>query len=188
MTGREWIEVEGVRTEIAVPVSGGENVVIPVVRAIVRDHANRSEGRVLIQRRDVDGESVRGRREIPGGRWQAGESPDETAIREVEEETGVAVSFVEGIRTDRTGASGERVVVHPFVVVAGVRGGFPAAHLILTAVGSGDPRPAAGETVDCRWVDVATLRDELADVDDWVPSSRQALLAYVETVFSGSGM
>ena len=45
--------------------------------------------RILLQRRDKPGEVVRGRWEVPGGRWRAGERPDVAVAREVEEETGV---------------------------------------------------------------------------------------------------
>ncbi|MCB1245943.1 MAG: NUDIX domain-containing protein, partial [Acidimicrobiia bacterium] len=136
MTGRDRVLVDGVWVEVDVPVSGGENVVLPVVRVIVRREGFPvARAPVLVQRRDQAGEPVRGRLEIPGGRWRSGEPPDACAIREVAEETGIEVSMVEGVLVDRTHGDGATAIVRPLVVVAGIEGRFPAVHTVLTAVG-----------------------------------------------------
>ena len=64
-TGDRWID-------LPVPESGGEPVVVPNVAALVLGEPDLST--VLLQRRDKPGEVVRGRWEVPGGRWRAGES------------------------------------------------------------------------------------------------------------------
>jgi 8-oxo-dGTP pyrophosphatase MutT (NUDIX family) len=58
------------------------------------------EGRVLLQQRDDDVPPAGyGRWAIPGGRREGGESPRETALREFEEETGVALRRLRFFRT-----------------------------------------------------------------------------------------
>ncbi len=47
---------------------------------------------MLLQRRDKVGEPVRGKLELPGGRWRAGEPPEVAVAREVKEETGLDIS------------------------------------------------------------------------------------------------
>jgi 8-oxo-dGTP diphosphatase len=49
-----------------------------------------ADGRVLIAQRP-EGKSMAGLWEFPGGKIEAGESPDEALIRELREELGIAV-------------------------------------------------------------------------------------------------
>ncbi|MCP4229006.1 MAG: hypothetical protein GY771_02515 [bacterium] len=58
----EWFDVE-------LPVCGGEALIIPnVIALIFRDEAKRE---LLLQRRDKPGETIRGKLEVPSGRWRA---------------------------------------------------------------------------------------------------------------------
>jgi ADP-ribose pyrophosphatase YjhB (NUDIX family) len=59
--------------------------VVPCVGAVVHDPA----GRLLLIRRGHD--PHRGRWSLPGGRIEAGESPEQAVVREVREETGLQV-------------------------------------------------------------------------------------------------
>jgi 8-oxo-dGTP diphosphatase len=170
--GGRWIDV-------TVPVSGGENVMVPVIRAIV--HPPGEPTTVLLQRRDIPKESVRGRWEIPGGRWRAGEPPAEAIRREVEEETGLTVALVRGIDDHVVGAGRRIASVRPVVVVAGVEGAFPAVHLVVLAEATGTPRPEDGETADVGWWaldEVTRAIDE--DPEAFIPSAAVALRAYAE--------
>ena len=78
MTYPVW--VDGGWLDVKVPEMGGEALVVPNVAAIV---LNESRTAMILQRRDKAGEPVRGKLEIPGGRWAAGESPDVAVAREV---------------------------------------------------------------------------------------------------------
>ena len=178
MTGRHRVGDGGVDVTVDVPISGGENVMVPVIRAVV--HRTGDPRTILLQRRDIAGEVVRGRLEIPGGRWRAGEAPDEAITREVAEETGLVIAHVAGVvRHEFEG----RVVVSdvtPLVVVAGGSGAFPATHVVLIARADGEPRPEAGETADVRWWSLADVSQLLAaDVDAFIPSTAVAVRAYL---------
>lgn len=163
--------------EVETPVSGSENVMVPVIRAVVSD---RSGERILLQRRDTSVESVRGLLEIPGGRWLAAEPPEVAVAREVFEETGISLVHVEGITDDRIDERRSVSTIRPLVVIAGTHGAFPATHTVLVAVGEGTPRPEVGATTDVRWWPFADVRHELVtNRAGFVPSSWAALVAYV---------
>jgi ADP-ribose pyrophosphatase YjhB (NUDIX family) len=182
MTGREFILVNGERVEINVPVSGAENVMIPVVRIVVRRSGYpAAEAPILLQRRDEPGEPVRGMLEIPGGRWRSGESPAACAMREVAEEAGVVVSVVDGVVVDSSDRDGALAIARPLVVVSGIDGRFPATHLILTGAADGEPTDKPGATADARWWDITEVRHMVENEPEaFVPSSHAALAVYVE--------
>lgn len=169
--------------EVEVPVSGSENIMVPVIRAIVRDPAT---GHVLLQRRDDAAEPVLGLLEIPGGRWRAGESPLDAIRREVSEETGVAITSIEGLSEDQIDERRTIATIKPFVVISGFDDAFPAVHTVVIAVGHGTTTALAGESADVRWWTMTDLRRELAtNRNGFVPSSFAALEAYVEGDDSG---
>lgn len=183
MTGRHRMWDGTHPVEVDVPISGGEDVMIPVIRAVVR-HVDEPH-RILIQRRDDPSESVRGMLEIPGGRWRAGESPIEAITREVAEESGVTLVSVDGVDFDALDDRRTIALMHPMVVAAGVDGAFPAVHIVLRTTGWGEPRPAEGESSDVRWWAYDHLVEALDQYrDEFIPSSRAALMAYVESVGS----
>lgn len=177
MTGRHTMWDGSRHVEVAVPVSGADNVMVPVIRAVVTD---RSGDHILLQRRDPPVESVRGLLELPGGRWLAGESPAAAVTREVFEETGISLIQVEGITEDRIDDRRSVSTIRPLVVIAGTQGAFPATHTVLVTVGEGTPTPEPGSTTDVRWWSVADVRHELVtNRGGFVPSSWAALVAYV---------
>lgn len=65
--------------------SPGSRPVVPCVGAVVHDHS----GRLLLIQRGHD--PHRGRWSLPGGRIEAGETPEQAVVREVREETGLDV-------------------------------------------------------------------------------------------------
>jgi ADP-ribose pyrophosphatase YjhB (NUDIX family) len=76
--------------------------VVPCVGAVVHDAA----GRLLLVRRGR--EPHRGRWSLPGGRVEAGESPEQAVEREVREETGLSV--LAGAPVGRVRIRGDGVV------------------------------------------------------------------------------
>lgn len=171
---------------VRVPMSGAENVMVPVIRAIV-ENADGS-GAILLQRRSKPDEAVFGLLELPGGTWRAGEPPDEAISREVYEETGVALSSVSGIALTALDSRRSIATVSPLAVIAGVRGAFPAVHVIVIAAGTGEPLPGDGESTDARWWPIASVREEVeVRPAAFVPSTLAALNAYFDWMESVRG-
>jgi 8-oxo-dGTP diphosphatase len=108
---------------------------VPCAGAVVHDAA----GRLLLVRRGR--EPGRGRWSLPGGRCEPGETPAETAVREVREETGLEV--VAGALVGRVERPGPGGVVYLIEDVA------------CTVVG-GELAPG-DDADDARWVDAAGL-------------------------------
>jgi 8-oxo-dGTP pyrophosphatase MutT (NUDIX family) len=120
---------------------------------------------VLLQRRDKAGEVVRGRLELPSGRWRAGETAEEALRREVLEETGLRVVEMLSPSPRRYHADPGRPfeVLAPLVVSAGVEGAYPALHIAFVCVASGEPVARPGESADPRWYPLEELRGLLDD-------------------------
>ena len=186
MTGRHSM-FDGTRAvSVDVPVCGSENVMVPVIRAIVRD--NKDPDLILLQRRSSRSEAVSGKLEIPGGLWKAGESPVAAVAREVSEETGVEVSAVSGVAIDHVDDHRSIATITPVAVIAGFFGAFPAIHTVLAARGSGVPRGQEGESHDVRWWHTSDIRHEMErEPEAFIPSSRAALVAYFALKESSSG-
>ena len=148
MTYQVWANDEWY--EIAVPQMGGEALVVPNVAAIV---LNEARDALLLQRRDKPGEPVRGRLELPGGRWGAGEPPDVAVMREVAEETGIEVlGLTDPVERLETGPHRSCAMVRPVAVVNGLEGTYPSLHVC------GARRTAAASGRDCRPALVANRR------------------------------
>jgi ADP-ribose pyrophosphatase YjhB (NUDIX family) len=108
---------------------------VPCAGALVHDAA----GRLLLVRRAT--EPGRGRWSVPGGRCEPGETAAQTAVREVREETGLAVAAGRLVgRAERPGPGGVVYLIED--VACTVLGGTLAA---------GD------DADDVRWVDAAEL-------------------------------
>jgi 8-oxo-dGTP diphosphatase len=90
------------RMDAAGPADGDSRPVVACVGAVVHDAA----GRLLLVRRGQD--PHRGRWSLPGGRVEAGESPEQAVEREVREETGLSVRA--GARVGRVRIAGDGVV------------------------------------------------------------------------------
>ena len=163
---------------VPIPVSGDEAVVVPNINGVVYRSPNRTE--VLLQRRDKPGEPVRGLLEIPGGRWRAGERPDEALRREVREETGVRVLAVAGSIRHRT--HGEHVATTgaiPAAVVVGREGSYPSLHVVFECVGEGEPQGVPDEVADPRWWPIDEVRRLLADEPSQFIGITQTILEIV---------
>jgi 8-oxo-dGTP diphosphatase len=105
-------------------------------------------GRVLAARRCYPAEAA-GRWEFPGGKVDAGESPEDAAVRETAEELGCGIAV--------TGWLGPEVAIRPGLVLR-----------VATAVlVDGEPVPRAGEHDAVRW-----LRTDQLDEVDWLEADR----------------
>ncbi|SIQ64395.1 8-oxo-dGTP diphosphatase [Rhizobium sp. RU35A] len=65
--------------------SGGERKIVLVAACALVD----ADGRILLAQRP-EGKSLAGLWEFPGGKVEPGETPEETLVRELEEELGIA--------------------------------------------------------------------------------------------------
>lgn len=159
-TGHEWVEVP-------IPAMEGAGLVVPNVAAVVYSET-RTE--ILLQRRDKPGEVVQGKLEVPGGRWNAGESASEAVRREVFEETGISVVEMLTRSTKYDFPAGVSVeATHPSAVVVGLQGAYPAVLVAFECIGIGLPRPLVGETAAPAWWALDDVRDHLEDdPDDFV--------------------
>ena len=177
MTYAVWVNEQWV--DVPVPEMGGEALVVPNVAAIVLSTDGTT---MLLQRRDKIGEPVRGKLEIPGGRWGAGEAPADAVAREVREETGIElvepVAGVSRIEISENRACG---AVHPVAVVNGLDGVYPSLHVVFECVGEGQPEAQPGETADPQWWSLDAVRTLLADdPDQFVDQTRAMLTVYFE--------
>lgn len=176
MTYPVWVNESWV--EVSVPEMAGEPLVVPNVAAIVLSAAGDA---ILLQRRDKAGEPVRGKLEIPGGRWGAGEPPEVAVAREVREETGIEliapVADVGRIDIATNRACG---YVRPVAVVVGLEGTYPSLHVVIECVGAGEPVGRPGETADPRWWPIHDVRRLLAETPDvFVDQTRAMLEVYL---------
>ncbi|NQV07232.1 NUDIX hydrolase [bacterium] len=126
---------------------GDEALILPGVAALV--HPDDSCEQVLLQRRDKPGEEIRGRFELPAGKWRAGETAYEAVIREVREETGLDAVPIGPDAVRHTQHPDRPVeVIAPLTVVSGVGGAYPVLLVVFACVAHGSPRGSAGESRD----------------------------------------
>lgn len=172
-------------TDLPVAGMAGEALVVPNIAALIVPAA--ADDRVLLQRRDKPGEVVRGRLEIPTGRWRAGETPEQALCREVAEETGLEVESVAGAGR-RVAADPRRpnVVAEPAVVTVGVEGAYPALLLAFVCVAPGTPRARPGETRDPAWHAVEAVHDLLCTPEAFTGAAYAVLTTWLGTL-EGSG-
>ena len=72
------------------------------------------EGRFLIQQRGEE-QMLGGLWEFPGGKLEEGETPEQAALREVREETGLAVEVERPLTVVRHAYSHFKITMHAFV-------------------------------------------------------------------------
>jgi 8-oxo-dGTP diphosphatase len=125
--------VTGERADGAAP----SRAVVETAIAVIED----AEGRVLVSRRRAGGH-LGGLFEFPGGKVEAGESPEAACRRECREELGVEVAVL-GPALPR--------FTHPYA------GRTVALHFLRCALRPGSPAPRALAAEEVRWVARADL-------------------------------
>lgn len=116
----------------------------------------------------VDWRTRRSTTRLPKGRPEAGERPEETAVREVEEETGIR------------GAVERELGVWRYAYYAPAQGHYvhKRVRFYLMRPRAGVPRPRTGETLRVRWAPVAlALRTLTFDTEREVVRRARSLLA-----------
>jgi len=131
------------------------------VRALVVGAAIIRDGRVLACRRTSPPDAA-GRWELPGGKVEAGESPDAALVREVREELGCELAVTTWL--DEEAPIGESYVLR----------------VAVCSLVAGEPVPAEHDAV--RWLAV----DELEDVD-WLEPDRPFLVGVGDRLRPGLG-
>lgn len=118
---------------------------------LVIDRSQGSPHAVLIARFDRRGRLVWS---LPKGHLEAGETPEEAALREVQEETGIDAAIVEHLGTIDFWFIAENKRIHKTV-----------HHFLMEAVGGAlsDEDP---EVEEVAWVPLADVREQLAYADE----------------------
>lgn len=119
-------------------------------------------GRILAARRSYPAHAA-GRWEFPGGKVEDGESPEETAVREVAEELGCRVRVLDWLAPS--------VEIRPGLELRVAR-----AELV-----TGEPVPRPGEHDAIRWLAV----DDLGSVD-WLEADRPFVAALAAGTVGGT--
>ena len=142
-----------------VPHLRGEPLYIPFVGAIIeREHEGKKQ--IMVQIRDKTSDSVyKDVVEIPGGKFRAFEDVYETLKREVKEECGLDIVFVENEedRKDYENRGDLSSLLNPYCVTQ-MHGG-PFIGLIFKCKATGEPVEKTSETKEARWMDVGELKD-----------------------------
>lgn len=145
--------------EERVPVFRGEELYIPFVGAIIyRESGNELE--ILVQTRENPFDKVYGGSiEIPGGKFRAFEDIYETVKREVKEECGMDVTFIEGEneREDFENRGHQSSLINPYCVTQAKEG--PFIGLIFLCKAEGKPAKKTDETKDAKWMPISEVKD-----------------------------
>lgn len=126
------------------------------------------DGQIYVQRRPETGVWA-GFWELPGGRIEAGESPEEAVVREFMEETGFAVQCKEKLAVIRHGYTTYRVTLHCFVLTLD-EGGAGLHEASAKSIGKGPKPPILTAATAFQWLTF----DEL--VQNTLPAGHRKLI------------
>lgn len=151
-------------------------------RAIVERTTDKGR-EVLVQTRARAGE--RQQIELPGGQVELYESLVSALRREVEEETGLTVTEIEGLdtRMEVTQESDVVEVLRPFAVYQTLKGPVDSMGVYFRCRAEGNLLPAGDGSKNPRWVSVEGIRDLLESEEasfTWV--DRAGLSFYVQSL------
>lgn len=152
--------------EKEVPTLRGEKLYIPFVGAII-ERMDEGKKQVLIQIREKKSDKAySGSIEIPGGKLQAFEDVYSTIRREVKEECGLDVLFIENekSRIDCPNKGDASTLFEPFCVTQMQNGPFIGVIFLCRA--TGEPAAATDESREARWIDIEELKDIVASTPE----------------------
>lgn len=147
------------KNPLKVPRLAGEPLYIPFVGAILeREQNGRKEIVVQTRKKKVD-HKYNHRLEIPGGKFRAYEDVYSTLKREVKEECGLDLTFIEGEKDRRsfTNCHDRSDLISPFCVTQMANG--PFIGLIFLCRAEGELLAKTNETRNARWLDTDQLRE-----------------------------
>lgn len=134
-------------------------------RAIIEREAPQG-WEVLVQQRNKPYEG-QARIELPGGRVEEYESLIDALRREVREETGLELSYIEGQET-RIETDGETVVecLRPLAAYQTLSGPVDSIGVYFRCRAVGNLLEAGDETLHTRWMSVASIAEMLNDTPE----------------------
>lgn len=146
--------------EKELPTLRGEKLYIPFVGAIIERINEKGQKEILMQTRQKKSDLMySGSLEIPGGKMQAYEDIYETIKREVKEESGLDIIFIqnEEQRIDYPNKGDISSLIEPFCVTQMQNGPFIGLIFLCRAIGT--PAKTTNETTDVHWIDCQKLRE-----------------------------
>ncbi|MEF3301677.1 NUDIX hydrolase [Paenibacillus sp. GYB003] len=151
-------------------------------RAIVeRERDGKIE--IVVQTRNKPNEPAR--LELPGGRIEPFESLTAALRREVKEETGLDVTYIEGeeTRLDTAGSNPDFVVecVRPFAAYQTIKGSFDSVGYYFICKAEGNLLQEGDGTIGIQWIEIGKLADMMReDPLQFINVDRAGIMFYLK--------
>ena len=118
-----------------------------------------------------------------GGHLEKDESPDECLVREIFEETGLEVTYIQGEEESViVEHNGYKVLNYtPFSCSQNVEGDYPIMVQVFICRASGKEIDESNESRNLRWVSLNDLREMLRDEESFYPMHVSTLKKYLKS-------